>query len=551
MNHRRFGKCFAALVFVAGLGWGAALRGAETAPALHVRGDVLAAFSVKDIRPFIPALTELLQAMGEVPEVVNTFLQGAGQVIAGRMSLVMTPAANRPGSLDGLIVVSVDESRQKVDDLLVKTFKGLADKDTVTFSTVGGIRQLQVKNSPIALYWTVRGGQLFLGSHRRTVLETLAPQGARPKSFAACKALGKYINWSGDVTGFVNLHEVFWKQMDKRFQQDGEPDWPLSSTAWLYKWLAPNQLSAVGFSWTGDGQGGSGRVAVLAPSPRTGLLTMFDLPNRPPANLDQIPEQVQVFSAMMPDTARLAERWAALMKALDPDVAEEFRSELSAFNKELGVNLEKDLLGNFGAFTAAARLPGGGMLGTYSVVELRDPAAFQKSVEALARYNETPLRTATRNGRTFHLFPTRPSTGYTVVGNRLYYSDSFEAIEEMLALGQGGKTLAASEPFRKLRARLPRESLMLMAVDAQWAANFVQTALAWLPPLRQSVNLKALDEVLEPLREAGPGLSVGAALRNEPDAFVLHLESRAGDVWKLLPELLPALGRSYFKVIKK
>jgi hypothetical protein len=515
-----------------------AAPGAETPPACWVQGEVLAAFSVKDIRPVIPAVVELLKANGRVPDAVGSFLQRAHQVIAGRLSVVFTPVAGRPDQPNVLVMVAVDESKLKVDDLIVKTLKTLAAGDAFKFSTVGGLRQLVPKNSPVSLYWSVRNKQLVLGTDR-TVVQTIVNPPAKPlpppKSAAACATLGKHVDWSGDVTGFINLEALFWRKMDEQAKQppqEGRPD-----TNWLYKWLAPNQLKAVAFSWTGDGKTGSGRVAVTTPQQPKGLGTMFALPNRPLANLDQIPEQVQVFTATALDMGQLARRYLTLMNVLDPDVGTEFKTELAAFSKELGVDLEKNLLASLRQTTSAARLPGGGMLGVFSVMDVTRPADLQKSIGALAKYNGTPLRTAKRSGRTFYLLPTKPITGYTMAGKRLYYSSTFEAIEEMLALKDGGKTLADSAQFKKLRARLPEKSIIAMAIDAQWATNFAQTALAWVPGARKAVDVNELGRFLEQFREAGPGLSVGIALTNEPDAFVLHIESLAGDFWKALPGL--------------
>jgi hypothetical protein len=170
------------------------------------------------------------------------------------------------------------------------------------------------------------------------------------------------------------------------------------------------------------------------------------------------------------------------------------------------------------------------------VCTVRDPAKLHKCAEALAGYNRTPLRKVERNGRTFHILPTKPATGYTFDGAVMHYSNTFEVIEEMLALKKtGGRTLADSEVFTKLRARLPANNVLLWAADMQWASKFSVTALAWAKPLRRAVSIPALDRWLQPLQEAGPGLSLGLALRNEPDAFVLHVESLAADLWHMLP----------------
>jgi hypothetical protein len=528
----------------------AAGRAAEPDPATFAPPDAVAFASVKDVRPLIPpavALLRLEQSPGT--DIATRFLAGFGSVVNGRVSLAVFAPEGR-GEPDWLFRAPVDEGegegKGKLDDLVVGSIAAVLGKGNVELITDRGVRTVRTRVGKNLLHWAVHRGVFFCSAARERVAKAIDPKARPDLPLAAAPnydRLGEHIDWTGDVTAYVDLDRAFWQPLKKRLERRRRQPY-FADHSWLTQWFAPGQFRAAGVSWKGDGKTGSGRLAVLTPKARRGLAALLDLPNAPVKHLDRLPQGCQLFAAWAPVGRGLAERTAAMMGALDPEVREEFETELAEFNKELGVDLGKDLLGNLGPSSWAARLPGAGEPAVFNVTEVRNPAALRTCADALAKYNKTPLRTTERGGRTYTILPTQPAVGYTFDGKSLLFSHSFRAVEEMCALKDSGKTLADAAMFAKLRGRLPKENIVLAAVDLHSASQFALLALTWAPEeIRGDLSTAAANRFLEHFQQEGPGLSLGVALRNEPDAFVLHVESLAGDLWALLPKAAELIRR--------
>jgi len=510
----------------------ASVLGAEPDPAAQMPAGAVAFVSVKDIRPIIPAVTRLLDRPDLVKpaKLAAVALKRFSKIIAGRLSIALVMPAEGREEPAFLLRLPVDETQAKADDVIRASIAEFAGAENVEFKTAGGIRHLKSTRGRAELYWAVKNKVLYASNERtlvaRRVLALPGPP-VRPLSEnAAYKRLGEHVDWSAGVTAFCDFKTIF----DLRMKElpEGHKFGPGGRGRWVMDWFRPTQFEAAGFSWTSGGKTGSGRLAVLTPKERAGLAALLDVPNAPLAHLEYIPENVQVFLAMAPVARGAVKRAATFMAALDPEIAKEFDDELAEFGKELGVDIAKDLFDNLGASATGARMPGAGEIAVYNVMSVRDKAAFEKCADALANYNKTPLRRHMRSGRTFRILKTKPATGFSFEGGRLFYSNTFEAVEKMLAVKELGPSLATAATFRKLRARLPKESVCMWAADMDWASQMATMALTLVPELRKNVSAAALNKLLEPFKRAGAGLSLGVALRNEPGAFVLHVEDLTG-----------------------
>lgn len=543
-------------------------RGAQPDPAANVPADAVAFFSVKDIRPLIPAAVETLGSFDPArAELIQSCLGDLGQVAAGRLAVaIMPPDEERDTTF--FLTLPVDESKLKIDDFIQKDITQLVGEKNVESSEADGIRELKSTRGRGRLCWAVRDGVLYCSNERSYVANILKPPAEPAPSLADTdnyKRLGKHVDWSADITAYADLEAVLWPTWRHRFAEGelgaylGDMQWEFGwvtpddlgvgfPVQWLYEWLSPEQFSAVGASWPGNGKTGSGRVAVLTPEERTGVAALLDMPNAPVEHLDRIPEDCQLFASCSPVTRDLVPRLARFMSELDPEIAQEFQDELAEFNKELGVDLGKDLCGVLGSVTAASRLPNNGSAINYCVIGVTDAERVQKCIEALANYNQTPVAPFEPAGRsyhtlrayrlqredsTIHILPMEPVAYYVFDDGAAYCSDTPEALDEMLALKKGGRTLADSETFKALRARLPEECMMLWAGDTRCKADDAVNALeAFLALCDKGVPKPLLNKFFAALQNAPEGLNLGIALRNEPDAFVLHIARLRRDAAK-------------------
>jgi len=511
--------------------------GAEPDPAAEMPADAVAFVSVKDIRPIIPVAVRLLERpdLAKPAKLAAVALKRFSKIIAGRLSIALVMPAEGREEPAFLLRLPVDETKTNADDVIRASIAEFAGAENVEFETAGGIPHLKSKRGRAELYWAVKNKVLYASNEwmlvARRVLALPGPPIRPLTDNAAYKRLGKHVDWSAGVTAFCDFKTIFDLRM--KALPEGHKFGPGGRGRWVMNWLKPDQFGAAGFSWKSDGKTGSGRLAVLTPKERKGLAALLDVPNAPLAHLEYIPENVQVFLAMAPVARGAIKRAAKFMAALDPEIAKEFDDELAEFGKELGVEIEKDLFDNLGASATGARMPGAGEIAIYNVMSVRDKAAFEKCADALANYNKTPLRRHVRSGRTFRILKTKPATGFSFEGGRVFYSNTFEAIEKMLAVKELGPSLATAAMFKRLRARLPKESVCMLAGDMDWASQMGTMLLTLVPDLRGSVSAAALNRLLDPFKRAGAGLSVGIALRNEPGAFVLHVEDLTGGTSKL------------------
>ncbi len=547
-----------ALVVALVLTW-SLVAAAEEDPARDFKNSFDVLITVRDVKPLLPPLAQWMGA--EEPDAKDAhkaLFDKLGQVANGRACLAVRGLTEKTPVF--LLRLPVDETKVKVDDLVEKDLVQVLGIEDPVIAKDAPIRQLGPRGKDAVLCWTVQKGVLYASNDRDLIrtavfLPPVPPPGMTVSLIPDLadnqlyRDLGKHVDWTGDVTLFLNLKHLL---PGKRVLS------LLDMLQLACDWLKPEQFQALGFSWKGDGKGGSGRLALLTPKDRSGLAALLNVPNAPIEHLDRIPENVQFLVAVAPLWSSLVGHTEKFMAALDPDVAKEFTGELAEFNKELGADLDRDLLGNLGSLTAAARMPGAGALTLFQAASVKDPDRLQKSADALAAYNRTPLRTRNRDGRIYHLLPTDPITGYTFDGGLMYYSNTFEGIDEMLALAnkpapEGVRSLDQSERFRTLRTRLPRESILTAAADTQWAAQMTYVAAALAFGLKRDApkaDLGALGEALEPF-DQGPGLSLGLALRNESDAFVVHLESLSGDLWRAAPGVFSFVVQQAYKPVER
>jgi hypothetical protein len=498
--------------------------------ATHVPADVALYITVENVPHLIGGVSQALLAYDtEETRAAGNFLIDLGKVITGRAVMAIVFERDDP---QFFFRARVDETNRKIADIVQDQFKIIMGEGNYEVGRKDGMNEVREKDGTAIFWWVVRDGVLTLSETSAHVANVLRPVPITSlTATAAYRQLAKHVDWRADLAVYADFARFpgAGRRRPRGFGPD--PEWLLK------EWLKLDEFRFAGVSLAGDGKTSSGRVAVLTPKARAGWAKTVDFANEPLAHADRIPDDAHLLVALTSGGDDMVGRIAALMKELDPDVAQEFGDELAEFNKELGVDLGKDLLDNLGATTVGVRLPSAGPLAVYGAIAIRDAATLQKAADALAAYNKTPLQKVTRNERVYHLLPTKPKTGYTLDANMLYYSQSFDAIESMIATKQGAPSLAESKTFAALRKRLPKEHTILAAVDAQFLARWAQTFLAMGAAGDVPISRTAASRLLGRFQQGRPGLSLGVALRTEPDAFVLHLECIGGNLWAVLGQI--------------
>jgi hypothetical protein len=499
---------------------------AEPDPAAQIPEDVALFITAQNIPHLFAGVSQGLLAAGtEETRAAGNFLKDLAQIIAGRAAMAIVFEGNDP---QFFLRARVDETKRKVRDVVAAQFDVILGKGNYKLVSKGPLHEIQMADGDSIFWWTVRDGVVTLSEIRGHVDRVITPPPKPVRTLAEVdgyKRLAKHVDWHAGLAVYADIHRFPGQGTGRR-----RPVGVYRPGGFVEPWLRLADFRYAGLSLASEGQTSSGRIAVLAPKQRVGLAKVLDVPNEPLRHAGRIPEDAHLLVALASGGDDLVGRLAAVMKELDPDIEKEFREELAAFDKELGVDLGKDLVDNLRAITVGVRLPAAGPLAVYSAIGLRDADTFQKAVDALAAYNKTPLRKVERNERTYRLFPTKPKTGYTIHEKTIHYSQSFDAIESMIATKQGGPSLAESDTFKALRKKLPAEHVLLAAADAQFLARWAQTLLA-MGARDMPISITAASKLLGRFQQGKPGLSLGLAVRNEPDAFVVHIECIAGDLW--------------------
>ncbi len=102
------------------------------------------------------------------------------------------------------------------------------------------------------------------------------------------------------------------------------------------------------YRWGLDGDALRDEFRIVSPSPRTGVLTIFDQPTFDARSFPPLPPGVSNFTIIAVDPGRFYGQIEALLTAASPNVAPTFRAMESAVKDATGLRLREDVLAKLG-----------------------------------------------------------------------------------------------------------------------------------------------------------------------------------------------------------
>ena len=191
-----------------------------------------------------------------------------------------------------------------------------------------------------------------------------------------------------------------------------------------------------------------------APAPRTGILSLADNKPIPATSLTHVPKSATYFQAFSLDPARVLEVSRDILGTVDPDMVEQMDKGLKEASKEVGVDLEHELINGMGPVWSVyidPMIAGNGFASTVLVNELRNPKAVETALNTLSvKANQTledelddgpvKVRLLTReiNGKRInYLGIPYIAPAWMIHDGRLYLALFPQALE--MALEQSGK----------------------------------------------------------------------------------------------------------------
>lgn len=246
---------------------------------------------------------------------------------------------------------------------------------------------------------------------------------------------------------------------------------------------------------------------------RKGICKLFDYPKTAMKALRYAPADAASFSSSGFDVKAIADEALSVFKKLAPPAqVEEFETQKAQMEEQLKVKVD-DLLASLGTeFTAFARLPKAGgetapkmddlMRATY-VISLKDPATFEKGLNAILELAKVQPKQATHHGMKIHTvpfpeqgaaapgMPTIKDIGFAIHDGLLFVAMPAADLKQLAQdAAAGAPALTGNETFRAQLARYPEGFASFVYTDI---GTYVSTLWAVAKPF-----------VMEQLKEGAP-----------------------------------------------
>ncbi len=284
-------------------------------------------------------------------------------------------------------------------------------------------------------------------------------------------------------------------------------------------------------------------IRAVVPSPRRGILALFDQPSFTIDSLPPIPADLTGFTVVSIDMAKTYDRVLDIMKTQKPEMADQIPAMEGAIEQQLGVNLRNDILARIGPKASFfMEMPAGAMAnpmvamfslfnGVTLTFEVRDEAALAKSLDTLiARVNDLiRQQQAARGGNA-------PAIEFTrAAGQQNGYVLNFPpgtlppgplaALQPTILLGPDRLAIGATTPaankamqpkapdgvwkptgaFAPVARRLPRGMILLTVSDPR---DSIPGVVAMIPTFVPQINAAIAADRRKAGKPAGPMLQI-------------------------------------------
>jgi len=467
------------------------------------------------------AKAALLSAVGpgENRQAVELFWQMAGvawqhPIAVGLFGLsVKEPSAiGRPdgGPMPvGVVLIDLGKDRAAFADQLQKLLN-LARDLRVSQAAAGNVRY-QAFETPAGPCGVGFVGDLFFATVGEKVPEIVVaiaggkgePLSANPNFVSAMKEVsGEHVQLAFylDVQRFYEVLEKI-ASGEGPLAGSGEP----GKVGHIVKALGISQVSALAAAASIEDRGIHERLRIFSPAPHKGVLAA--LAGKPLSDraLASVPADADVLATVNLDPSKMLAEIKRVAAEIEPKSAGEIDEVLAMVSKEVGLDVEKDLLAHVGDQWMLVSAPslGGFLTGTVLTVELKDAAKFEHSLGKLeARFGQmlgeqpaptekkapaTQPRPASRprrrgpeirsyqanavkvrylalSGRGAPVWLGVVTPAWAVHAGRLYVGP-YPQVVAAAAAGPAEKTLPQSEKFAALRKRVAASASGLVYVN--------------------------------------------------------------------------------------
>jgi len=476
--------------------------------------------------------------LGNVDEYKKEFEEGflketgvefekALEIFSGQLSLALIalpdPKDEGPPIPKAAMALDFGEHRAEVEKLLGWVVKQMKEGNPGTEETTWeseGTKVSVLGDEEMRFHWVLAGPTLLVSTHK-DVMEGMLKRarGADAATLSGNETFKKVLAEvapSGSPSLLVYANIPGWiATLETMMSEDEEA---LAETKKILDVTGARGLQAAAVSVTVGANGVQDRIYLHAPGPREGVMKILTPGVTTAPSLPLVPADAMSFSAMRFDLAKAWDQGLEILKQVNEDAWKEVTEEIANFEKEAGALIRTDLLGSLGkelGSWSAFPEKGGVLPYTVTTVALKDPVAFEASVERLYKALGMQRRELQWMGQKICYFvagmtpeedPAMPGhpgprgiegpipglgspemmmlnltsfSAYFIDGGTLYTSNLVQTLKEMLRKrgAGGGKGLAQSAEFQKLQSKLPENCGIIMYFDLKDSFYLIYNSL--------------------------------------------------------------------------
>ncbi len=425
------------------------------------------------------------------------------------------------GKFDGalLLALEVGDNEAKIRELLERHQAKAKESGAYTDSTedYNGVTLHRVRPAAAsateeeaarALHWALHEGRWFIGSTRETVtaaLDALAAGGLAESLSTSPRHRAVLDRGEGrpDYAAYVDFQAVY-PLLVASLEAARDPAQPPNMLGIeplnVIKALGLDALGMVSTTGTFAADGSGSSDIVLSYQEARGVVNLLSYRDGPVARPDWVPASWINVSSQNYSVADFYAELERILDRISPMVAGMAMGQIKGFDRQLGINLKRDLIENLGpAFISGVVPPAGSSpsqpppydeMEQFFAIGLADAAAFERTLEALkGRFFPPaggPLETREYLERKLHVF-TPPMPGakpfaYSITDGWLLFSmgspGPLEAVLQAMHNPEGTSSFWAREDVRAALDRTPGSAFSVQFVDLRALFASVSALLA-------------------------------------------------------------------------
>ncbi|HUU82906.1 MAG TPA: DUF3352 domain-containing protein [Phycisphaerae bacterium] len=371
----------------------------------------------------------------------------------------------------------------------------------------------------ITLYVGVRDGLAYGDTWRQSVMEFLAgnnpnADGQRfveSEEFRRLPIAKNLRTWRGDLLAYLNLRPLITLA---RVQMDEE-------SGRLFDAAGLDAFESVALTADWSGPALSANLAIGVADEQSGLTGLLVPPERKLEAASVLPADcVIACCGAMTNASDLADRLCEIIEKIDPDIVDEFRSELTEVTREFGFDPQHDFLDNMvDEWAIGVQAGDDEKPHLIAAVKLADADLFLRQFQNLVNGYGLPINTTVYRGVQIvsRGDDGDPPLALAVVDGYLVMGGSTQRVVSAIEAHLEHKAFDAHPNLKSILARLPDSASRLVFMNI---ARFAELALAEMgeEPERQ-------DPLVVPVfsRAAGTDAALGIAVTSRPGTILVDL----------------------------